>query len=104
MEEDDGTVTAEGGCRRAVHTGEEDDDISAVEAKRHSFLHAEPPSSSSLEQQHDESIWNMTMFALGHRCRDGEGQHCGSRHWDGHRSAATPLVRRKEKGEERKER
>jgi hypothetical protein len=26
-------VTAEGGCRRAVHTGEEDDDISAVEAK-----------------------------------------------------------------------
>uniref|UniRef100_A0A0E0Q4L0 Uncharacterized protein n=1 Tax=Oryza rufipogon TaxID=4529 RepID=A0A0E0Q4L0_ORYRU len=33
MEEDDGTVTAEGGCRRAVHTGEEDDDISAVEAK-----------------------------------------------------------------------
>lgn len=33
--------------------------------QRHSFLHAEPPSSSSLEQQHDESIWNMTMFALG---------------------------------------
>uniref|UniRef100_A0A0E0HX57 Uncharacterized protein n=1 Tax=Oryza nivara TaxID=4536 RepID=A0A0E0HX57_ORYNI len=31
--EDDGTVTAEGGCRRAVHTGEEDDDISAVEAE-----------------------------------------------------------------------